>query len=669
MPIQAWIWITVAVSVAGFCAFAWTMFNSRGFNARGSRMRSGPDDGQSRQGDRRKLARHERRIFKESQRLVKQGKFVPAAQLLEQIGLAREAIQTLESAGLIHDAAKILMRMQRHNRAGVIYARHGMWDRAAQCFKMANMPLEVAKCLREGGDLAQAGDYFERAGRMEEAADCFGQSGQVGRAAKILVGVGLREKAVEYWRKQVDEASDLRSLNVDADDLRVIVGCLAEGMHTESRLGELAIQHGRLADVIRGLLSRGMVSQAAELVARANGESIDSLMVQFKHSDGSAEGLAQILDRIGDHRRSGMLWERLEMFVEAAQAFENAEYFERAAYCYERAKDDANARRMRDKAKLAPKPNNLPSNLPATPFALADVATSSVAAEPSFDPESDAPTMIVSVPSPPQVELRPNDLDEPGEADKPARDDRFVQDSPMPTAPAQRVETPSAPKPPPRHANVVLGRFSLSEDDEEGRALDATMSGPPVTEMSSVFEARAPESPDVVAPTEIAIPAPDWSEVAAAPASSDADRAVFHRASFLADLDPGQKDQMWAIGQTTQWDEESPILTFNDEPRGLYVILSGVVSCYRLQGQREVYVDQMRDAESFGELWLLTGHPSAVKFVATKGTRIHVVDRTAFTQLLDRDGTIARKVYKRFTMRLLKRLLRSQNNYQNKIAS
>jgi hypothetical protein len=385
-------------------------------------------------------------------------------------------------------------------------------------------------------------------------------------------------------------------------------------------------------------------------------------MSQFKHSDGSAEGLAQILDRIGDHRRSGMLWERLEMFVEAARAFENAESFERAAYCYERAKDDTNARRMRDKAKLAPKPNNPPSN-PVTPFALADVATSSLAAEPSFDPESDTPTMIVSVPPPPQLNLR---SDEPDEA---TRDDRLVNGAPRPAAPVERVDAPAAPKPPPRHANVVLGRFSLSEDDEEGRALDATMSGPPVTDVSSAFEARAPEAPDVVTPAEIAVPAPDWSAVSATPASSEADRAVFHRASFLADLDPRQKDQMWAIGQTSQLDEESPILTFNDEPQGLYVILSGVVSCYRLQGQREVYVDQMRDAESFGELWLLTGHPSAVKFVATKGTRIHVVDRTAFTQLLDRDGTIARKVYKRFTMRLLKRLLRSQNNYQNKIAS
>ena len=84
----------------------------------------------------------------------------PGARILEQLNMPREAIQALEDAGLIHEAAKILMRMQRANRAGVIYARHAMWDNAAQCFKLANMPLEVAKCYREAGNLPLAAEYF-----------------------------------------------------------------------------------------------------------------------------------------------------------------------------------------------------------------------------------------------------------------------------------------------------------------------------------------------------------------------------------------------------------------------------------------------------------------------------------------------------------------------------
>ena len=102
-------------------------------------------------------------------------------------------------------------------------------------------------------------------------------------------------------------------------------------------------------------------------------------------------------------------------------------------------------------------------------------------------------------------------------------------------------------------------------------------------------------------------------------------------------------------------------LTYNDEPKGVYVIVQGSVSCYRVVNGKESYVDQMGESESFGELWLLADQPTAVRFVAAKNTRIRVVGRDTFNDLLDKDGLMARKLYKRFTMRLLKRLLKPQN--------
>jgi CRP-like cAMP-binding protein len=99
------------------------------------------------------------------------------------------------------------------------------------------------------------------------------------------------------------------------------------------------------------------------------------------------------------------------------------------------------------------------------------------------------------------------------------------------------------------------------------------------------------------------------------------------------------------------------------------VIVQGSVACFKQVAGKETYVDQMGEAESFGELWLLADQPTAVRFVATKPTRIRVVGRDAFNELLDKDGTIARKVYKRFTLRLLKRLLKPQNSKVNQEAS
>jgi hypothetical protein len=146
-------------------------------------------------------------------------------------------------------------------------------------------------------------------------------------------------------------------------------------------------------------------------------------------------------------------------------------------------------------------------------------------------------------------------------------------------------------------------------------------------------------------------------------------RAAFHKAKFFADLDFEQKNKLWALGQTLAYRAEATILTYNDEPRGVYVITRGSVSCYKQVGGKETYVDQMGEAESFGELWLLADQPTAVRFVASKDSQIRVIPREPFTDLMDKDGTIARKLYKRFTMRLLKRLLRPQNSRSNQAAS
>src|SRR5690606_19746011 len=112
----------------------------------------GPSARGNRSADKRRLSRRERGLYTQAEILLKQGKVMPAARILEQINMPREAIQALEDHGEIHEAANILMRMQRQNRAGVVYARHGLWADAAKCFQLAKMPLEAAKCYRESGD-------------------------------------------------------------------------------------------------------------------------------------------------------------------------------------------------------------------------------------------------------------------------------------------------------------------------------------------------------------------------------------------------------------------------------------------------------------------------------------------------------------------------------------
>lgn len=137
----------------------------------------------------------------------------------------------------------------------------------------------------------------------------------------------------------------------------------------------------------------------------------------------------------------------------------------------------------------------------------------------------------------------------------------------------------------------------------------------------------------------------------------DESRSVFHRTPFLADLDYAQRNEFWDIGETLTYSKGDIVLDFDSDPRGVYIVLSGQVACYRMTEGKERFVDEMEPPQSFGEFWLLTDQPTAVKFVALKTTRLHLIEREVFNALMDHDGTIARKIYKRFTSRLLNRLL------------
>ncbi|MEZ4741348.1 MAG: cyclic nucleotide-binding domain-containing protein [Bdellovibrionota bacterium] len=144
---------------------------------------------------------------------------------------------------------------------------------------------------------------------------------------------------------------------------------------------------------------------------------------------------------------------------------------------------------------------------------------------------------------------------------------------------------------------------------------------------------------------------------------------AFDEATFLGDLSARQRYKLWSVGFTKFFPAEEAILGYNDEPLGIYVILSGAVQCFKVINGVEQSLDIMYAGETFGELWLLSGHPTAVRFVAETDSEIRVIAREQFNELLDRDGAIARKVYKRFTVRLLNRLLNPQSSSSSKQAS
>jgi tetratricopeptide (TPR) repeat protein len=229
--------------------------------------------------------------------------------------------------------------------------------------------------------------------------------------------------------------------------------------------------------------------------------------------------------------------------------------------------------------------------------------------------------------------------------------------------------------PQPVNVRPTLAEFALSDLTEDGRrSLEDVLTGKPeslkVPESLPVVPPQLlnlsppADPPQLPAPKQVAVLSPSKEA-----AREDDGRSSFQKASLCAELSSEQTSALWSIGFTLKFNAGESILNYNDDPRGIYVILKGSVSCYRRIGDKEAYIDQMAAADSFGELWLLADTPSAVHFVAVRDSEIRIVDRSAFLKLLDRDAPIAQRLYRRFAKRLLDKLLNNRDERRNPLAS
>lgn len=143
----------------------------------------------------------------------------------------------------------------------------------------------------------------------------------------------------------------------------------------------------------------------------------------------------------------------------------------------------------------------------------------------------------------------------------------------------------------------------------------------------------------------------------------------FHQSDFLTELDYHQRQAIGAIGAQRNFKKGEVVLEVDEEPLGIYFVLSGTVGCYKVLHQDLVRIDTLQPSKTFGEFWLLSDLPTRVRFIADTDCELFIVERQAFNTLLDQNGIIARKLYKRFTARLLERLLNPQDNSTVKAAS
>lgn len=568
------LYIALGLIVIGFIGFVWNVLNLQGARNRGRHRQSGSG---RREVDRKPLSRHERRLMREAERLMRAGNVQAAAQILESMGMMREAITALEMSGHINEAAKVLMRMQRPGRAGVVYARHNMWDKAMQCFKTADMPLEAAKCAREMGDHAMAAELFEKAGRNESAAESFESAGNLLRSGQLYVAAGKAERAMIAFAKHVQIARNVAAINFADADLAAIVAHLASGA-TDEPLIEVAVHRNKLIDVIQSLIATNRVNQAAALIPRATVDIGPQLMAGVSYQDGSSGRLAEAFGQAGLPKYAGMVLEQMSAFDRAGECFAQAGEQERAAYCFERAGLMDRARQVREQANV--------SHAPVADDGEERTSVVASAAPPPAAPASgDAPT-IGTTKTRSVISLSLAD-DTPPPVITPAS-------SPRP------VVTPPPPPPPP----------------------------PP-----SIVPSAAPRPAPI--PIAINIGAPDE------------DRMAFDALPCCAELTADQRQSLWSIGTVTT---AAPGITVYGDGSGspsLFVLLQGHA---RVTYESDALTPkQVASGHIIGAGWFLESPIVPLRVEAEGSCRFFTVPKDTLERLMDRDGALARRLYKELT--------------------
>ena len=624
-----------------------------------SSFRKASKEQKARSSDKVQLSREQRRLYKHSVTLGQQGNFKGAAQLLESIGMYREAVSLLEKHKLPKEAAAILMRLSRPNRAAFIYEKAQMWREAMECYAMAQMDGDYARCAREKGDIQVAAEFFLKAGRYDEAAECYAEKSDHQSAARLYLKLGNKNRAIESYQSLVDNSDTIANLSFTNEEIELIADFLKEG-HTDSRLVGILVAQNRLAPVIIQLIKDNNIKLAQDIYLRGTTDIGPALIAHNGFNSTESIALAQLFLKVSNFEYAGMVFERMKDYFNAGNAFRNAEDYERAAINYERANRKDLAVEMRitlaetgGPRKRSPATAVLNSKGDENPFTLADDFS-----EPVQPVDAQLPPLPSIMPA--QPDRAPPSIE--SDDDNPPLTISYEDDD---NDEVERTVIVRAPEPIPELPPEAIFRSSESLPTNEAVEIDIAEPAMMATEESS--------SPGLNTAVAQLQKQENLFHSFVAPSTNTTSKyshpPAFRAAKFFEDLDNDQIELIWELGYSKTYKKGDVVVDFNDEPKGVYFILNGEISANRMMAGTEEEIDRMSAPSTIGEFWLLVDIPTQVKFISINQSLIHIIPREPFNSLLDKQGNIARKLYKRFTQRLIRKLLNTDNQSENKKAS
>ncbi|MBM3381497.1 MAG: hypothetical protein FJY29_03555 [Betaproteobacteria bacterium] len=270
----------------------------------------------------------------EAMTLINIEDFVGAARIFEEINMQREAIDVLENHGLLDEAAAILMKMNRPNRAAVIYERNKNFEKATAYFLRAKMLEDAKRCFKK----IESFDF----GLSSELALLFADAGDKSEAFRILATINDRARILKIARdtsaylelalfldKQANRTLLLDSISIE-DLEKTLQNMPTDKTHPLQR-ALLWINESHRGDFLLPTLQRigDRRDVAQKLMEQVNGETLSNLTILLqglevdfiKNNLRTLEWCARSLHDAKQWQTAALIYEKLNSPVMAGKCW------------------------------------------------------------------------------------------------------------------------------------------------------------------------------------------------------------------------------------------------------------------------------------------------------------------------------------------------------------
>jgi serine/threonine protein kinase/tetratricopeptide (TPR) repeat protein len=296
------------------------------------------------------------KLQRERKAFQKQGNHLAAGRLYEEHDRLEEAAQIYLEGGERFAAASIYEKLGRLERAADLYLEHGDHKKAAQVYEKAGKAQRAAVVLQEKGNSLEAARLYGVAGQWDKAAELYDRSGFPAKAAPCYEKAGNPLRAAEcferHFMENVTYSTTYASTAITPEQKSALyAGRLFEQAGDPARAFAIYHRGGFFKQAATVAVAQERYAEAGELFMR--GEDLVSAADAFANA-GDAIQAATLRGEVAlkaddvpkaarcfmegkDYLRAAELFESVDMFEDAAGAYETGESWAAAGSVYVRA--------------------------------------------------------------------------------------------------------------------------------------------------------------------------------------------------------------------------------------------------------------------------------------------------------------------------------------------